>query len=410
MWGYRVIVPGKFRKQLLSEIHGAHNGMVKMKALARQYFWWPKLDAEIEDFVKNCNSCMTYSKNPNKVPLIKFEEGKQVFDRIHVDFLGPVKGKTFLIITDAYSKWPEVYEMTKMDSITTIDKLRDCFARYGLPNTIISDNGPQLVSTEFEHFCTTNGIKHTTSPPYHPATNGAAENSVKTFKSALNKLLMDSSCYNLSISALVSKYLFSYRNTPHCVTGETPSKLMFLRKVKTRLDFLSRSAAEKARENQIKFHHGNRNVNFEEGELVYTKDYRNVKPKWVQAKIVRKIGRIIYMCQPVSDSNLQWKRNADRIVKVGKFYEEVEVEKEDSFQVNRNLFRDFKGENVKENEVGVIFKEVETEQSIDREAKDVTGTPVAQTHTKENVCILSQSPLTSSRPRRVIKPPDRLDL
>jgi len=55
MWGYRVLIPEKYRKQLLDELHGTHQGMVKMKTLARQYLWWPNLDKEIERVVKDCN-------------------------------------------------------------------------------------------------------------------------------------------------------------------------------------------------------------------------------------------------------------------------------------------------------------------------------------------------------------------
>ncbi|KAK9702258.1 RNase H-like domain found in reverse transcriptase [Popillia japonica] len=82
------------------------------------------------------------------------------------------------------------------------------------------------------------------------------------------------------------------RNTPHCVTGETPSKLMFSRKVKTRLDFLSQREAEKVRERQIKYHGGKRDVNFSVGEMVYVKDFRNVsKSRWTKAVIRLEKGK-----------------------------------------------------------------------------------------------------------------------
>lgn len=127
MWGYRIIIPVKFRKQLLQEIRGAHNGIVKMKTIARQYFWWPNLDSNIEDFVKNCKACMENSNNPNKATLIKYPLTAKPFDRIHIDFAGPFLGKMFFIIIDSYSKWPEIYEKSKTDSVSTIEKLKVCF-------------------------------------------------------------------------------------------------------------------------------------------------------------------------------------------------------------------------------------------------------------------------------------------
>ncbi|XP_045463872.1 uncharacterized protein K02A2.6-like [Harmonia axyridis] len=333
LWGFRVVIPSKFRRQILEELHGAHNGMVKMKALARQYLWWPNLDADIEKYVKNCSPCMTLAKNPNKAVLTKFAEGKHVFDRIHIDFLGPIQGRNFLIIIDAYSKWPEVYEMGKMDSRSTIDMLRDCFARFGLPNIIFSDNGAQLTSSDFEEFCRFNGIKHSTSPPFHPETNGAAENSVKYFKNAIKKLLIDVREKGSSLKSMINKYLFSYRNTPHCTTGETPSKLMFGRQVKTRLDFLTKSEANLNRERQIKFHHGNREVEFEEGEEIYTKDYRDItRTKWVRAIICNKLGRRIYICTPVDNKKLRWKRHLDQLIKIGRFYDDLEIDNSDKIE------------------------------------------------------------------------------
>ncbi|KAF2886839.1 hypothetical protein ILUMI_19334 [Ignelater luminosus] len=138
---YKVLIPDQFKNQLLEEIHGAHNRFVKIKTLTRQYFWRPNLDRQIEDYVMNCGMCRTHASNPEKAVLVKFKKGKNVFERVHIDFLGPIKNKMFLIITDAFSKWPEIYEMPKIDLSSTIEKLKDCFARFGLPNTIISDNG-----------------------------------------------------------------------------------------------------------------------------------------------------------------------------------------------------------------------------------------------------------------------------
>lgn len=111
---------------------------------------------------------MRNSTAPAKSTMIKFNGGKYVFDRFHIDFLGPFHGKIYLIITDSYSKWPKIYGMATVHSANTIDKLCDCFARCGLPNTIVSDNGTQFTSIEFVNFCTNNGLIHVTTAPYHP--------------------------------------------------------------------------------------------------------------------------------------------------------------------------------------------------------------------------------------------------
>ena len=111
-------------------------------------------------------------------------------ERVHIDF-AEKDGQNFLIVVDAHSKWPEVFPMTSTTSTKLCDKLRMWFAAYGLPKCIVSDNGPQLVSAEFENFLRNNGVKHVTSPPYHPASNGAAERMVQSVKKSLETSLME---------------------------------------------------------------------------------------------------------------------------------------------------------------------------------------------------------------------------
>ncbi|XP_044766236.1 uncharacterized protein K02A2.6-like [Coccinella septempunctata] len=96
------------------------------------------------------------------------------------------------------------------------------------------DNGPSFDSVEFNTFTKNNGIRHLFSPPNHPSSNGAAENSVKTFKRALVKAFSE----GLDVNVFISRFLFDYRNTEHCTTGSSPSQLMFGRKLKRRLDLL----------------------------------------------------------------------------------------------------------------------------------------------------------------------------
>ena len=72
-------------------------------------------------------------------------------------------------------------------TVRTVDTSRDKFATFGPPEEIVSDNGPEFTAGEFEAFCTTNGIKQTLVPPYHPASNGAAERSVRILKEILIK-------------------------------------------------------------------------------------------------------------------------------------------------------------------------------------------------------------------------------
>ena len=113
--------------------------------------------------------------------------------------------------------------MNKITATKTIEILRTVFARNGLPEQIVSDNGSQFTSTKFESFIKANGITHFKSAPYHPATNGLAERMVRTFKQSL-KAMKDEP---ISLNKKIANFLLMYRNAPHATTNELPAK-MFL--------------------------------------------------------------------------------------------------------------------------------------------------------------------------------------
>ena len=102
--------------------------------------------------------------------------------RIHIDFAGPFLDKMFLIVVDAHFKWPEVVQMSTTTTPKTVQVLQVLFAKYGLPEQLVSDNGPQFTSEDFAYFMKANGIKHIRSAPYHPSSNGLAKRFVQTFK------------------------------------------------------------------------------------------------------------------------------------------------------------------------------------------------------------------------------------
>ena len=91
----------------------------------------------------------------------------------------------FLLAVDAHSKWPEIHEMSSTTVAKTIKILRNIFASYGLPEQIVTDNGPQFTATDFAKFMKANGIRHIRSAPYHPASNGLAERLIQSFKQAV---------------------------------------------------------------------------------------------------------------------------------------------------------------------------------------------------------------------------------
>lgn len=97
------------------------------------------------------------------------------------------------------------------DTKNTLERLKEVFARFGLPVCIVSDDGTPITSSKFSSICLSNGIKHLTTPPGHPASNGAAENMVKSFMLGLKKIMHANP--NYSKSTALNKYLLYYKIT-----------------------------------------------------------------------------------------------------------------------------------------------------------------------------------------------------
>ena len=156
-YGHRVVIPTLLQQTVLKELHSSHEGIVRTKALARSYLWFPKIDKEIENMCKSCNHCLITRSSPPK-SVAPWPKCSEPFTTIHIDHFN-LRDHNFLVIIDYYSKWIDAYLVKNLSSETTIEKLRECFARFGLPVTIVSDNGTSLVSDEIEHFFHNNGVR-----------------------------------------------------------------------------------------------------------------------------------------------------------------------------------------------------------------------------------------------------------
>lgn len=258
MWGYRVVIPKSLQRLILEELHVSHLGMVKMKSAARSYVYWPGIDSDIERLANSCYSCLQERPSPAKAELHIWHYPRRPWQRLHLDYLGLFKGKMYLIIIDAHSKRLEVFETASTAAHLAVKHLRFLFAQFGLPRSVHSDNGPPFNSAEFKRFLECNGVKQTTSAPYHPQSNGQAENSVTYVKQKLTRACRE----NVDISIALSRCLFNYRNSIHGTTNTTPAQLMFGRNLSTRFDLLRPSltnAVTQKQEKQNDYCNRNRN-------------------------------------------------------------------------------------------------------------------------------------------------------
>ena len=148
---------------MLEELHDSHLGVVKMKALARSYVWWPNISGQLEELAKGCDGCQLNQRMPTKAPLHPWEWATAPWQRLHIDYAGPFQNSMSLVVVDAHSKWPEVIPVSSTTKNKTIEVLHDLYARFGILEQTVSDNSPQFASEEFQAFIKSNGIRHITS-------------------------------------------------------------------------------------------------------------------------------------------------------------------------------------------------------------------------------------------------------
>ena len=171
------------RLDVLDKIHQGHQGIVKCRSRAKQSVWWPGISREILDMVKSCRVCAGYKVNTPE-PLDTTEFPERPWQLVGIDFFH-TKTCDYILIVDYFSRFIEVADMSRGKGATNvINKLKDVFARHGIPEKIRSDNGPPFDSGEFARFAKEWNIQLSPSSPYYPQSNGEAERSVQTIKTS----------------------------------------------------------------------------------------------------------------------------------------------------------------------------------------------------------------------------------
>ena len=297
-WGHRVIIPRSLRHKLLAELHSQHSGVVAMKAVARGFMFWPGLDKEIEQIASKCSVCQSVRSKPPRVPLEPWRWPTRPFQRVHVDFC-EFDGEHFLVLIDSHSKWIEVIHMgTNTTTEKTMNELRLIFACHGLPEELVSDNGPQFRAAAFQTFMKQNGIRHILVPTYHPASNGAAERTVRVVKEALKKQVFGGSS-KCNMKQRLANFLLKYRTTPQSTTGFTPAELLMKRRLRTRLSLILPDLSQKVESKQSSqrrhFRGSRRQRSFHVGNKVRVLAPSHREGKWELGEVVTVCGTRRYL-------------------------------------------------------------------------------------------------------------------
>nr|XP_033942279.1 uncharacterized protein LOC117449038 isoform X4 [Pseudochaenichthys georgianus] len=233
---YQVVVPTTYRSQVMSLAHdhpwSGHMGVTKTYQRVLKHFFWPGLKSDVVLYCRTCHVCQVVGK-PNQVihpaPLIPIPVMGEPFERVIVDCVGPLpKAKTgnqfLLTVMCASTRFPEAIPLRKITAPVITKALLKFFSMFGLPKVVQTDQGTNFMSKVFARVLDTLGIKHVTSIPYHPESQGALERFHQTMKCMLIKHCHES---HKDWDDGVPLVLFAAREAVQESLGFSPAELVF---------------------------------------------------------------------------------------------------------------------------------------------------------------------------------------
>lgn len=312
----RLVVPVSLRDTLISLAHEGHQGIVRTKQRLRELYWFPGMDALVRSEVSDCTLCPKMDKSARvcEAPLQPVPLPEGPWRKLGIDIVGPFETakwdcKFAITLTDYYSKWPEVAFASTVTTETVVAFLRSVFSRYGNPESLVTDNGPQFTSAAFATFLKDQGVTLIHSSVYHPASNGAIERFNRVFKACIQSAIIQ----NKPWKTTTTDFLQAYRATPHAMTNASPFELMHGRKMRTKLNVLAPPPATvqdadvrsrvSLRQSRMKQYcdakRGARTPSFREGDSVRVRKPVHVPkghPKFsTPIKIKRQVGESTYI-------------------------------------------------------------------------------------------------------------------
>ena len=242
LYNDRIVVPKDLRKQVLANLHSAHQGTSGMASRALSTVFWPGLTSSIETARNSCNTCHSNSPSQARLPPIEPELPKAPFEKICADFF-KLAGNYYLVVVDRLSGWPEVIQMKQKTASSGAKSLcrslRRIFTTFGVPEEIASDGGSEFIAFESKDFYKRWGVTHRLSSAYHAQSNGWAEVAVKSIKRLLEDNVGQSG--DLNTDKVVCA-LLQYRNTPDRECHLSPAQILFGRPLRDGIPQLKKSS------------------------------------------------------------------------------------------------------------------------------------------------------------------------
>uniref|UniRef100_A0A1X7U952 Reverse transcriptase n=1 Tax=Amphimedon queenslandica TaxID=400682 RepID=A0A1X7U952_AMPQE len=295
-------------------------------------FYWPTLFKDVRLYCEACKDCQLHANHKRKAPMIPLPIIGEPFKRIAMDIVGLLprtsRGNRFiLVINDYATRYPEAFPLRNITAKKVAEVLIELFARYGIPEEILTDQGSNFTSSLLGELYHLMGVKAIKTSPYHPQTDGLVERFNRTLKSMLRKVLEGE---RKNWDHMIPYVLFAYREVPQSTLGFSPFELLYGREVRGPLDVLkeewihsteietdilsfvmdTRERMESAREivkenaravqakQKMYYDQRSREINFEVGDkvlLLLPSSTRKFVAKWQGPyEVIRKIGKVTY--------------------------------------------------------------------------------------------------------------------
>ena len=233
----QVVIPQSLRARVLYLSHyprlQGHPGATRMYETMRRDYYWPHMASDIHQTVTDCRSCArvrgTLRRHQKKLTLFP-AAGPLEF--VAMDLFGPLPktahgNKHILVITDRFTKMCRAIPLRTAQAPQVAQAFLDSWVYpYGVPDTLLTDNGPQFTAKFFESVCGLLGIRHVLTTAYHPQTNGQAERFNRTLGTRLRHYVTE---HQRDWDEFVQPLTYAYNMQVHRSTGTTPFDLVLTR-------------------------------------------------------------------------------------------------------------------------------------------------------------------------------------
>ena len=153
LFGARIVIPARLRNQVLQLVHLGHFGMQRMKQLAHSVVYWPHINNDIEHLCRTCTACAEHHNKPPKPANHPWMLLETSWSWLHIDHAIKFVGTDWLLLVDAYSKYPCIDPTNSTSTKATMDLLEEDFAHFGYSHALVMDNATTFMSEEFQAWC-----------------------------------------------------------------------------------------------------------------------------------------------------------------------------------------------------------------------------------------------------------------